>query len=312
MLFLCFTLFSLLSQAQDRPFLNPNQSLIYLNPSFAGSNGTFRTQALQQIMWPKLSGRNVAYFIGMDAKLASIRSGIALSYVHDISLLDVYTGDYLSLSYAYYFKLFQSKLEFVPSLQGTFGQVNMNLEKVNFHWDPSFIPQWPHYPPQTTKVYADFNAGFLLRYKGWYLGATAFHVNQPDVGLFGTQRLPLRYSIHSSCNLSFSQNLRLNLLLRFNLQNEQKYIYMQAKPNNGMVQANLLLYRHFILGTGYDSQYYFLMNVGYRTNLFTFSLMYANDYFIKEYGIFDAWELNLSYQLRPKALRGEIPNFEAW
>jgi len=268
----------------------------------------FRAQALYHTLWPNLSGRSVAYAVAADAKLKSINSGFALSYVHDVSLLGASTSDYLSLTYAYYFKLFQSKLEFIPSMQFTYGQTQLDINNLpfgeGFHW---------HYYPSSyiRKVYFDMNAGFLLRHKAWYFGATAFHVNQPDVGMLGIERLPTRYSFHTSYNFTFSQNAMLNVLLKFNTQEKLKYSSQGENQNNGSAQASLLLRKHFIVGTGYDSQYYYLLNMGYRARWFTASLVYANDLLSSD-NVYDAWELNLAYQLRPKAQRAEVGNFEAW
>lgn len=227
--------------------------------------------------------------------------------------MGIWTSDYFSLAYAYYFKLFKSKLEFVPSIQATCGQIQLDLTNVPFDlYEGGFVHPWlPHYPIQNTKVYLDCNVGFLLRHKAWYFGATAFHVNQPDVGMLGSERLPTRYSFHTSYNFTFSKNAMLNVLLKFNAQDKLKYSSQGEDQNYGSAQASLLLHKHFIVGTGYDSQYYYLLNLGYRARWFTASLVYANDLLSSD-NVYDAWELNLAYQLRPKAQRAEVGNFEAW
>lgn len=49
------------SQGQDDLFLNTNQTLIYLNPSFAGTNGFVRNQSIYKNFYPKTLGGVVSF-----------------------------------------------------------------------------------------------------------------------------------------------------------------------------------------------------------------------------------------------------------
>ena len=54
-LFVFLIAFVLKTQAQDALFTSNQQSFLYLNPSFAGSNGFMRYQSLYRNQWPNLS-----------------------------------------------------------------------------------------------------------------------------------------------------------------------------------------------------------------------------------------------------------------
>jgi len=65
-------------KSQDPKFLNSNQSLLYLNPSFAGSNGGFRAQLSWQRQWPEYRFGFVTYQAAVDGYIPGINAGIGL------------------------------------------------------------------------------------------------------------------------------------------------------------------------------------------------------------------------------------------
>ena len=63
--------------AQDASFENTNQALVYLNPSFAGSNGGIRMQNNYRNQWPNIPYNFVTYQTCADFYLKKINSGFA-------------------------------------------------------------------------------------------------------------------------------------------------------------------------------------------------------------------------------------------
>lgn len=72
--------------------------------------------------------------------------------------------------------------------------------------------------------------------------------------MIGPEPLPIPYRFHSSCNFTFSQKAMLNVLLYCSMQDKLKFSSTGDMRNKVAVQTNLLQYKHFIIGTGYDSQ----------------------------------------------------------
>ena len=55
--------------------------------------------------------------------------------------------------------------------------------------------------PQKQKSLLDFGAGVLAYSKRTYFGAAFHHINQPDEGLQGSSKLPLKITAHAGANL---------------------------------------------------------------------------------------------------------------
>lgn len=72
--------------------------------------------------------------------------------------------------------------------------------------------------------------------------------------MIGPERLPIPYRFHSSCNFTFFQKAMLNVLLNYSMLDKIMFSSTGEMRNKVAVQTNQLLYKHFILGTGYDSQ----------------------------------------------------------
>ena len=62
------------TQAQDPLFTNNQQSLLYLNPSFAGSNGFMRYQTVYRNQWPNLSSPYVTFYNSFDSYIKRINT----------------------------------------------------------------------------------------------------------------------------------------------------------------------------------------------------------------------------------------------
>src|SRR5689334_22111824 len=110
------------SYAQDPVFFSTNQSLIYLNPSFAGSNGNIRNQFTHRNQWPMLGGSFRTSVNSFDVYLNSLKAGIAVTAFYDDLMHGTLKTSAVSLAYSQYLSLMDGKLKIIPSLQGTYGQ----------------------------------------------------------------------------------------------------------------------------------------------------------------------------------------------
>src|SRR5687768_8926887 len=83
--------------AQDIFFNNFNQSLIYFNPSFAGSNGGVRNQFTYRNQWPFHLGRFETYMNSFDFYIKPIRGGIAITALTDDCAHGTFKTTYLGI-----------------------------------------------------------------------------------------------------------------------------------------------------------------------------------------------------------------------
>jgi type IX secretion system PorP/SprF family membrane protein len=308
---ICFlgVFFSFLFDAysQDPVFLNTNQSLIYLNPSFAGSNGGIRNQLSYRNQWPGLSSKYITTLNNFDAYIKPLKAGIAISYLHDDIGSGILKTNVISVSYAQHFNFLKDKLKIIPSVQLSYGQKNLDVNSLTFSnpITPSIISQWNSDGyPIAQRNYFNMGAGLLINYKqDLYVGAYIFNVNQPDVGLMGVSKLPYRLSLNASYNIHISEQAHLQFFYRY--QQQQSYSMNQ-------LSANMLFADHFITGLGYSGNYTPSISFGYRSKYFTVQLGYDATFSKLAGNTSHAWEMHASFNLRDNTQRKMHTNFENW
>jgi len=302
-------LVSLSGFAQDANFVSTNQSLIYLNPSFAGSNGFIRNQFSYRNQWPNLSGSYVTYLNTFDTYIKPIKGGLALSAFADDQAHGLLITKALSLSYAQHLSLMDKKLKIIPSIQGSFRSKEIDRSRLmfgeyidprrGFAWNSSSQPT-----PSSRKNSFDISSGLLVNYNHFYFGTSVFHINQPDEGLLGASKLPCRFVFHSSYNWNVSENLMIHFFGQY--QQQQKFSFVQFS-------ANVLLYKHFIVGAGYIHDNVPTANIGFKHNYFTATLGYdVSMSLVSKKRMASSWEASLSFNLRNKENRKTITDFEKW
>lgn len=305
--FLCLAICFRLS-AQDPLFTNTSQSLINLNPSFAGSNGGMRVQSGYRDQWYNLTGSYKTFSTDVDVYIKPMRGGLALSYMRDDQSNGTLVTDRISLTYAQHLSLLDSKLKIIPSFQITGFQKTLDNSKLNYGGmiDPRRGFVWS--PAQQTSGYSkrsnlDFSSGLIINYKHFYIGTSMFHITQPDEGIYGLSKLPYRISIFTSYNLTIGENALLYAIYRFE---------KQQNFTNHQLNFNALLLKHVIVGTGIRTNSSVNAIVGYRHNYFTLSGCYefgTGSFTGRSAGTF---ELSASFNLRNKDDRKLVKDFERW
>ena len=306
-LFIFLIVFVFNTKAQDPLFTNTQQSLLYLNPSFAGSNGFIRNQFAYRNQWPNLSGTFVSYLNSFDAYIKPIRGGIGLSLFLDDEAKGTLKTSRFDLTYAQHFSLMEGKLKIIPSIQATYLKLSLDKTKLNFgnSVNARYGIVWynPTTSPSQSKQNIDVSSGLLINYKNFYFGSSVFHFNQPDIGLFGSFKLPYRLSIHSSYNFHLSEKTLLNFSINYQTQQNFQYLYLNV---------NALLANHFIVGGGVKSFDNINLNVGYRNNFF--SITYGYDFVASKLSgnTAGSHEVLASFNLRNKEQRKLLTDFERW
>jgi type IX secretion system PorP/SprF family membrane protein len=307
--FLC-VLAAFQAKAQDAVFANPNQSLLYLNPSFAGSNGLVRGQfQYTSQLPPNISLFRVLYG-GADVFVRPIKAGIGLSYVNDNYGNGILKTHLASLSYAQHFSLAGGRLKIIPSLQVSMIWKKLDASRLTFGdpIDPRIGNQWTinEALPSTAKFNLDLSSGLLVNYKHFYLGTAVFHLNQPNVGLLGDVALPYRLLVHSSYNFKLGENSLLNVMARYNHQNGKHYF---------QANANALLFKYLMIGGGCafasHLQKFINLNLGARTNFGNLGLAY-NTRLPSDNLQVGYWEIHAGITIRDAEQRKAITDFERW
>lgn len=292
--------------AQDPLFTNTHQSLIHLNPSFAGSNGLLRYQSNTRSQWYNLSGSYLTFYNSVDAYIKPMRGGFALTYLRDDQAKGTLVTDKIDLTYAQHINLFDKKLKIIPSLQFSYFQKKLDYSKLNYgdQIDPRRGFVWGI--PTTGNAIIrnmDLSAGLIINYKHFYIGSSVFHINQPDEGIMGPSKLPYRLSLFSSYNLPINDNILLNALFRF-----EKQQNFSASSFN----LNALFFKHFIVSSGVTSNSNINLFAGYRHHYFTVSGGYELSTSKLNGNSAGTYEIAASFNLRNKEDRKLVKDFERW
>jgi type IX secretion system PorP/SprF family membrane protein len=296
---LIFLALSLNLSAQDPIFTNTQQSLIHLNPSFAGSNGGLRYQAIYRNQWYNLGSPYMTFYNSVDAYIKPMRGGIGLSYLHDDQANGVLKTDRIDLSYAQHLSFCNQKLKIIPSMQFSVFQKTVDNSKLNF--GSSWIPQWGYGTLYSIKRNIDFSAGLIVNYNHFYIGGSVFHITQPQEGFIGVSKLPARLSLFTSYNFFIGDKVLLNAMYRYEQQNH----FSQHS-----FSINALLFKHVIVEGGI-APHAAHATLGFRHNYFTVSgsYIFAVNTFSNTVG---SYEVMASFNLRNKDDRKSVKDFERW
>jgi type IX secretion system PorP/SprF family membrane protein len=207
-LILCSFLTIGVCKAQDAQFNNVNQSLVYLNPSYAGSEKCVRNQSNYRNQWPNLSRSMVTYNSCVDGYIKPIKGGIALSVLSDDIAQGTIRRIGAALSYAQYIHL-SDQLTIIPSVQGSYNQNTLDKSRLNFGdvIDARYGILWPGSPmtnpwstdiPGSRLTYYDVAAGLIVKHNEyWQVGASFANLMQPNIAHLGTYHLPVRTNVHA-------------------------------------------------------------------------------------------------------------------
>ena len=252
--------------AQDPLFVQPSGGNININPALVGNDSVARLGLICRNQWPALSGNYITTGVNFYQYIPKLNAYAGINYLNDNQAHGTLISNNFSVFYSQNINL--KKVLFRPSIEVAYGNKKLDATKLNFGdmidsrrgfvWDPT--------PSQinTSVAYMDFNLGAIAYYKNMLVGVSAHHITQPDVGLEGSSKLPVKYGIQ----LGYSFVIKKTVLSPF------AYFVQQQTFQSLIVGTNVLLFNHLNVALSYRNSSSVISNIGYQNKWFKINYSY--------------------------------------
>ena len=186
-----------LVKAQDPQFTQFYATPLFLNPAFTGLTYEHRFTAAYRNQWPGIKNAYTTYMAAYDYNLSDLNSGVGGFVLQDIAGTSNLVTTQFGLNYAYRIKI-NKNTEVRAGLQMGMHQKRISFERLVFNDQLITGASRSRDASQTEPVnYFDAGVGGLLNSTNYLIGASAKHLNQPNVSLMGNiEPLPLFFSVH--------------------------------------------------------------------------------------------------------------------
>ena len=256
-------------QAQDPQFTQFYANPLYLNPAFAGTARCPRICMNYRNQWPNLSGTYVTYSASYDQHIDAISGGLGVIVTQDDQAHGTLKTTNVSLIYSYLLPVTREfSIKF--GLQAGFFQKSLDKSKLNFgdmiDARRGFVWNTNEVIPSTNKSNLDFGGGILGYSKRYFIGAAFQHITQPDEGLQGISKLPLKITGHAGAIIPLEKGGDSYI--------SPNVLFMQQQ---NFTQLNLGLYfvrGSFVGGLWYRNSDAFIVLVGLQTDHFKVGYSY--------------------------------------
>jgi type IX secretion system PorP/SprF family membrane protein len=295
-----------LVKAQESTFYNANQSLLALNPSFAGSNGGVRNQFSYRHQWPGLSGSLVWYNNTVDAYIKPMLGGVALSVSSESQAYSTLSARSFGLAYAPHIVLNDGKVKIMPSLSWSYwnSMLDVSALRLGSMIDARRGLVWnnPSEIPAATRQYHDIAAGLLLHFENVYVGGSLSHLNSPAIShMRDNYRLPLSINAHVSSSYTFGEGMLVQGLMRY---------WRQGSIRAHYLQLNVVVFKHLMAGGAWRSGPDFSAIAGFRGHTFAITLGYDMSVSKLAGNATGSWEIHGSFNFRSPEKRKILVPFE--
>ena len=232
--------------AQDPQFSQFHSMPLYLNPGFTGSAPMHRLNTVYRMQWPNLPKAFSTAAVSYDYNMQGLNSGIGMMFTHDNAGETNLTASSFSGFYSY--KLhFRNDWVVTPGIQFGYVSRNFDYSKLLLNDQIGFgssgqVPGTidPTVLGMENISYFDFGTGLLLYNKTSWIGASVYHLNEPNQSLMGgDERLSAKYSVHGGMRIP----LYKGPMVRKNITSiAPSFIY---KRQSGFQQMDLGLHFHY-------------------------------------------------------------------
>jgi type IX secretion system PorP/SprF family membrane protein len=213
-------------KAQDPQFTQFYANPLYLNPAFAGNVRCPRICLNYRNQWPNASGTYVTYSASYDQHVDALSGGLGFIVTQDNQARGTLNTTQASLIYSYLLSPSRSfSLKF--GLQAGFFQKTLDKTKLNFGdmIDPKrgFVWNTNEQIPSQTKTNLDFSAGVLGYTKQFFFGAAVNHLTQPEEGLQGTAKMPMKITAHAGAMIPLEKGSESSISPNILFQQQQNF-----------------------------------------------------------------------------------------
>lgn len=189
--------------AQDPQFSQFYAAPLYLNPALTGATGQARAGINYRNQWPAIDANFTTMSAYFDYFIEDKNSGIGMIITRDREGLAGLRNLTVGLQYSYQLQLTKD-IGFRPGMQVAFYNRDINFDKLTFgdQFDPSsgsFLNQATaeNFNTYSAKNFLDLSFGGVFFTKRAWLGASAWHLTQPNQSLIGEKSpLPMKLSFH--------------------------------------------------------------------------------------------------------------------
>ncbi|MDO9187193.1 MAG: PorP/SprF family type IX secretion system membrane protein [Bacteroidia bacterium] len=272
---LAFLSSSIFLIAQDPHFSQFNTSRIYTNPAFTGTDSTLVLATGYRMQWPNIDGGYNTFHFSADQYVHFLRGGFGINIMNDNAGNGTLITSRIDVNYAPHYELFNHKLAIQPAISIGLFKKTIDWSKLTFgdQIDPQtgFIYNTNENGRLQSKSGIDFSAGLLVYSNKFYGGLAAHHLTQPDEGLMGISKLPMKITMHTGANLSFNNK---NFIFSPNI------LFMRQVDFQNFLPGISAKYKWAVLGLSYRNQDAFIINAGFQNRFL--KIAYSYDYTVSK------------------------------
>ena len=273
-----FLSFVLTSYCQDANFSQYHNSRLNTNPAFTGTDTTLVIAINGRLQWPNLGSPYQAINFSADKYIRAIRGGLGINYLYDYQMQGAYIKQRVELNYAAHFELFKHKLSLVPAFQICYFRNMIDFSKLTYgdmiDERRGFVYTTNEVTGSSRRSGIDFSAGLLLYTDRYFGGVAIHHLTQPDEGVIGSSKLPLKITIHTGANLVLKNDSSKKLILSPTL------LYMQQQDFHMLLPGITAKYKFISLGISYRNEDAFITTLAFQNRFLRVG--YSYDYTISK------------------------------
>ena len=256
--------------AQDPEFTQFYANPLYLNPALAGMGRCPRVNLNYRNQWPGISGTYITNSVSYDQHVEAIGGGLGLLIMKDKAGQGTLSTTNVSGIYSYLLNVNREfSLKF--GVQASFFQKSIDWSKLTFgdmiDERRGFVYSTNEQQKLQSKSNVDFSAGILGYSKRYYFGFAAHHLTQPDEGLLGVSKLPMKLTLHAGASLPIGDKGTHTFF-------SPNVLYQQQQ---NFQQLNLGLYvtkGSIVAGLWYRNQDSFIAVIGFHQHFFKVGYSY--------------------------------------
>jgi type IX secretion system PorP/SprF family membrane protein len=192
---------------QDPEFSQYYAAPLVLNPAFTGTSSDHRFIANHRNQWPNITNGFVTYALSYDYNLEHLNSGLGVMIMADKAGTANLKSTVINFQYAYKVNL-NDKWMLSSGLNFGLGYRNIDFSKLvfgdqlEFDSDTGIPSDDPVFSNLQSTSYFDFGGGMLAYSRKFWLGFSAWHLNNPNRSLINEEaQIPVKTSLHGGVRI---------------------------------------------------------------------------------------------------------------